>query len=249
MDYKDEEWKPVFGFEGYYEISNYGRLKSLQSITQIEFGVLPYRILKSSPHRDGYPRYTLCKHKKLYYHNAHRLVAIAFIPNPLNLPVVNHIDNNRLNCWVTNLEWCTYSENNLHAFKTGTKEGKRGEDNHLSILSTDQVQSIDFLLKQNTLNNKEIAAEFDIDPVTICDIKRGKTWSWLTGRKFKGPKKELTKEVIQQIFDLAIEGKIYQREIAKKFGISQTHVCEIKTGKMWPEFRKAYDDKMAQNVL
>lgn len=97
MDIINEEWKPVKGFEGLYEISNLGRVKSLWYGR--EKILKPEKIL-------GYLRVVLCrngKKKKLF---VHRLVAIAFLPNPKGLPEVNHKDENPSNCVVSNLEWC-----------------------------------------------------------------------------------------------------------------------------------------------
>ena len=67
--------------------------------------------MKWSLHKDGYKQYNLHKNKKSYIMTAHRSVALAFIPNPDNLPLVNHKDENKLNCYVGNLEWCTESYN------------------------------------------------------------------------------------------------------------------------------------------
>ncbi len=104
-----EEWKPVIGLEDRYEVSNFGRVKSLRRNKIM--------ILMLSIH--GYHRcnvYTGDKHK---YIAAHRLVALHFIPNPENKPCVNHIDCNRINNRVDNLEWCTHSENAIHGMKYG----------------------------------------------------------------------------------------------------------------------------------
>ena len=89
------------------------------------------RYLKSRVNRYGYLHINLRKDKKGYDKTIHRLVAKAFIPNPENKPEVNHIDGNKLNNHVSNLEWCTRSENTKHAFDTGLTVipslGKKGE--------------------------------------------------------------------------------------------------------------------------
>ena len=105
----------VKGFEGLYKISCNGELYSYKT---------------SNPKRIGLQRaksyYTasLRKNGKYYYTYVHRLVAEAFIPNPNNLPCVNHKDGNKQNNCVDNLEWCTYSENAIHANKNGLKQHK-----------------------------------------------------------------------------------------------------------------------------
>lgn len=86
-----EIWKPVVGFEGLYEVSNMQRVKSLK---RKKNGLVTPIILRSGLHQFGYPKFTLCKNGKFYYFQLHRLIAEAFIPNPSNLPCINHIDCN-----------------------------------------------------------------------------------------------------------------------------------------------------------
>lgn len=105
----EEIWKPVRGYEGRYEVSNFGRVMSLN-----------YRMTKQSKlmspsiNSDGYACTTLTKDGKGYSKRVHRLVAEAFIPNPLEYPEVNHIDEDKLNNHVDNLEWCTREHNVNH---------------------------------------------------------------------------------------------------------------------------------------
>ena len=96
---KKEYWKPVVGYEGLYEVSNLGRVKSYYFKGTI-------KIITPSINRGGYLQITLCKDKKKKNHLIHRLVAEAFLPNPLNLPQVNHKSENKLDNSVENLEWC-----------------------------------------------------------------------------------------------------------------------------------------------
>ena len=100
-----EIWKPVVGYENLYEVSNFARVKSLK------FG--KERILKPGTNRYGYLHVNLYKNNKRKDFLVHRLVAEAFIPNPDNLPFVNHKDENPSNNFSTNLEWCT-NEYNLN---------------------------------------------------------------------------------------------------------------------------------------
>lgn len=99
--YNIEFWKPIIGYEGLYEVSNLGRVKSLNYNNTNQEGML-----KPSYQSDGYLNITLCKFGKAKRYRIHRLVAEAFIPNPNNYPEVNHIDENKLNNCVENLEWC-----------------------------------------------------------------------------------------------------------------------------------------------
>lgn len=94
-----EQWKPVTGYEEKYEISNLGNVRTAAG-----------RLLKPT-NIGGYLSISLTKNKKARLFRVHRLVATAFIPNPSELPVVNHKDENRLNNSADNLEWCTQSYN------------------------------------------------------------------------------------------------------------------------------------------
>ena len=111
-----EEWKPIDGFEGLYEISSYGRVKSFKVYQS-------GKILKPSPDLNGYLRLSLAKEGKNKYVNVHRLVAEAFLPRISGKTCVNHIDGNKANNRLDNLEWCTYSENIKHAIRTGLYGG------------------------------------------------------------------------------------------------------------------------------
>lgn len=103
-----EIWKHIKGFEGLYEVSNLGRVKSLERFHAKE------RILKPMLTVWGYARVQLYKNRSSKKFTIHRLVAEAFIPNLEQKPHINHIDENRLNNTVENLAWCTAKENNNH---------------------------------------------------------------------------------------------------------------------------------------
>lgn len=126
-----EVWKDISGYEGYYQISNFGQIRSVpRYITHKTKGggfVNQYfkgKILKPTTTRNGYKMIVLSKDGKFKYQTIHRLVATAFIPNPENKPTVNHKDGDKSNNHVDNLEWCTSSENNSHAYRIGLKKGR-----------------------------------------------------------------------------------------------------------------------------
>ena len=116
-------WKPVVGFEELYEVSNSGYVRSIEHTyysSRIKKIVKTGgRVLLPNLCKNGYYYINLYKNKKMYHKTVHSLVAMAFIDNPKKLPCVNHIDGNKKNNNVSNLEYCTYSYNTNHAWQTG----------------------------------------------------------------------------------------------------------------------------------
>lgn len=113
---ENEIWKPVVGYEGYYEVSNMGRVRSSR---------FNNRIMKLTEHKDGYLTVMFSVKNKRKLFKVHRLVAKAFLPNPDNLPQVNHKDENVKNNNVKNLEFC----NNDYNQNYGTRNKRIGEKN------------------------------------------------------------------------------------------------------------------------
>ena len=113
----NEQWKDIEGYEGLYQVSNYGEVRSLdRKQTHLINGKertmsLKGKVLSKANSADGYHYVALSKNGKLVPHRINRLVAQAFIPNPNNEPQVNHIDEDRKNNHVDNLEWCSAKYN------------------------------------------------------------------------------------------------------------------------------------------
>lgn len=162
-----EIWKDVLGYEK-YEVSNLGNVRRKAS----------GRLLKKWTNCYGYPMVSMsigCKKNKSIA--LHRLVGIAFIPNPENKPQVNHIDSNRLNPNVENLEWCTAKENTQHAIKNGSwsMTGRRGSNNKLSKLSNEDVLQIRDL-KNSGKSTRYIAEKFMTHIQNVRSICNYRTW-------------------------------------------------------------------------
>lgn len=118
-----EVWKDIKGYEGLYQVSNLGRVKSLKRQRDVNLpysntATVPEKILKYGTSQ-GYLAVTLAKNKINKKIRVHKLVALNFIPNPDNKPHINHIDGNKHNNCVNNLEWVTPKENTKHAFDNG----------------------------------------------------------------------------------------------------------------------------------
>jgi hypothetical protein len=129
----EEIWKDIQGYEGLYQVSNLGRIKSLgRTIKRIGpkgkifDRTYPEKVLKYGKDKKGYYRTVLSLDGINTTVKVHRIVAQTFIPNPENKPQVNHIDGNKTNNRIDNLEWCNNQENQDHSWKTGLR--KRGKE-------------------------------------------------------------------------------------------------------------------------
>jgi hypothetical protein len=170
-----EIWKDIKGYEGLYQVSNFGNVKSLERLvryehskTRQEFYKKNKEIIKKKSYCKGYCSVSLCKENKSSTKRICRLVAIAFIPNPKNKSQVNHIDVNKRNDNVENLEWNTPAENIRHAFENNLMNVKRGVESKKSkkvkCLITDKIFG----------NIKEFSKYKNIDPSNISRALSGR---------------------------------------------------------------------------
>lgn len=180
LDLENEIWKPVFEYEDYYEVSNFGRIKrkekQIYSKSRNCYIKKKERICEQPIHNYKYVN-LIVYGKKTKLATVHRLIAIAFIPNPENKPEVNHIDGNKLNNSLCNLEWVTRSENTLHAYKNNLIP--QGENHYNSKLTKSQVIDI---FKRTHKGEKchDIAKEFNLNKETVTNIKFQKMWKSVT---------------------------------------------------------------------
>ncbi|MBM5782939.1 MAG: endonuclease [Pelagibacterales bacterium] len=168
----EEVWRDIKGYEGLYQVSSLGNVKSLNyNRTKKE------KVLKFGKDKGGYYFVVLYLNKKAKTIIAHRLVAIAFLENPENKPQVNHLNGKKLDNRVENLEWSSRSENMRHAFDTGLSEGKKGEKHGRSKLTESQVIKIRELYSTRSYSQKEIALMLNVSQSQIGRIVNHKTWS------------------------------------------------------------------------
>ncbi|MGX9931963.1 NUMOD4 domain-containing protein [Virgibacillus salarius] len=126
---ENEVWKDVVGYEGYYQVSSFGRVKRVPRDITGKNGVTRHwkgKVLKHTFNPDGYPMCILSKDGKTNLFGVHRLVAQAFVSNPEQLPVVNHKDEDKTNNIVNNLEWCTVAYNNVYGERINSVKGSKG---------------------------------------------------------------------------------------------------------------------------
>lgn len=130
---KEEIWKPIKGYEDAYEVSNLGNVRSIDRYYEQRnkkcekyLHIYKGKVLKQFKSNAGYMRVQLSYKYKSSPKTVHKLVAEAFLDNPNNYSCVNHIDGNKENNCVDNLEWCTYSHNNREAIRMGLNKGFKG---------------------------------------------------------------------------------------------------------------------------
>lgn len=170
-----EVGKYIPGYEGKYSVTQDGRVYSHSRIDSRGHRCSG-RFLNPSPDNKGYLRVTLRSdgHQKTL--KVHRLVAQSFIPNPYCKPEVNHINGDKSDNCIKNLEWNTSSENANHAFRTGLKRGAKGVLNGRSKLSEVDVIAI---RNSGSITLRELANKYRVTETQICTIRKGKAWRHL----------------------------------------------------------------------
>ena len=177
----NEIWKDIKGYEGLYQISNLGNVKSLDRYIINKNGDKQYFPEKNliQGFSNNYLKVTLSKNNKQRTFRVHILVAKAFIPNPENKLEVNHIDGNKQNNKVDNLEWNTRSENELHAYKNGLAKpsdkqkqvvAKYAKENYSKKIIQYSLNG-DFIKEWNSMH--DVWRELGIRPSYICRCCKG----------------------------------------------------------------------------
>ena len=223
-----EEWRRLVVCNETLFVSNYGNVISDSfTVTPIN-NSRPY-VVKSIWRKQyvGNHGYYSFRFKNVLF-LTHRLVAQAFIPNLENKPEVNHLDGNKTNNVVTNLEWVTCSENMQHAWDTNlrkvTENRAMGESQHLSKLNSSAVFEI---LSNMDKHCSYFAEKFKVSVVTINDVQTGKKWKHLfpeLPRKIaEGGKRRLSDDDIRQIRS----SNLSRRKLSKIYGISVSSIRDI----------------------
>jgi hypothetical protein len=179
-----EEWKDIQGYEKKYKVSSFGRVMSCAKIwISGKNGRIkkyhPDLILRQSKNKYGYHYINLLTHGKNKKKTIHTLVAIHFIDNYFNKPFVNHTKGVKSNNIYLNLEWCTQSENEKHAYKSGLKRKKQGELNGCSKLTENEVINIRKEFSTGKYTHAELGKIYNTSRENIGDIVRGQRWKHL----------------------------------------------------------------------
>lgn len=220
-----EQWKSLKGIVDCgdnYEISNLGNVRNVKT-----------KKLRTPQLRDnGYLATMLSYKGKVKNYLIHRLVALAFIPNPENKPMVNHLDGIKINDWVDNLEWSTGKENSDHAYENGLANN-RGSNNVMARLTESDVVEIKKLLVQNVLH-EDIAERFSIAKTAIAKIQRGERWAYVDIEGFTPykqstpkPKAKLTTADIEKIKELYSSGEYTMNALGQMFNASRQRIGRI----------------------
>ena len=179
-DLNNERWVDVSGYEGLYQVSNKSRVKSLSRQKRHPsgvFGVTKEKLLSQS-NTVGYLRVGLKKGKRQLSVKVHRLIAIAFIPNPLNKPQINHKNGIRIDNRIENLEWCSAKENTNHAINVLGKS-RNGEKSHYAKVTNADAIHIKELYQSGYFKQKEIALMYKLKISGVSKIITGRTWKHL----------------------------------------------------------------------
>lgn len=176
-----EEWRSIPEHDG-YEVSSFGNVRSIDRTVRVKSKRGEFErhykgcLLKQSLDGKGNYLHVGLGRRKIV--NVHRLVAEAFIPNPLGLPEINHKDENKTNNRADNLEWCNHAYNNSY----GSLNGKtRGEGNPMSKFSEDVVREIkaSYIPNDKEYGVAGLARKYGMSQTHVCAIIKGRRWAWL----------------------------------------------------------------------
>ena len=192
--------------------------------------------------RDGYKVIDIYVNNKATRYTMHRIVAIAFIPNPENKPCVNHIDGNKQNNKVSNLEWVTYSENAKHAVAMGLVRSRKGEENNMAKITDEQARMVCEMLRDG-LRNRDIYDRTGISKHIVKQIRSGKIWKHIyKDYVFVEKPSLLSESTVRWICERLHEGlRICEVvRLAENPRIDKTKVRRIKARELYKEISKDY---------
>jgi len=174
---ENEIWVDIKDWEEFYQVSNYSRIKSKEREHPIYTGqttINKERILSPTVNK-RYNMVNLRANGIIKAVTNHRIAAMHFLDNPDNKPYVNHIDHNKKNNHISNLEWCTQLENVRHMIGAGRQVVLRGQQTGMSKLKNEDIYKI-YELKMSGFGSLEISKRYGVSQASILNIFKGKTW-------------------------------------------------------------------------
>lgn len=171
-----EIWKDIDGYNGFYQVSNLGNIKSIGG--RIGTAIRQPRVLKQNLNAYGYPKVRLQRGSKDQTVTVHRLVALHFVQNPNKEETVNHIDGNKANNVYSNLEWTNRSGQMIHAYKLNLKTARVGASNSNAKLTPDEVRYIRAHYKKNDreFGSSALGRKFGVTHRVITLVANGETY-------------------------------------------------------------------------
>lgn len=248
----EEIWKPVTGFEGLYEVSSLGNIRSLDRVVPVKasarLGAISHtrRGMPIKPHaskRHKYLSVGLHKLGKTRLIRVHRLVAEAFLgPAPEDRPYINHKDLDRVNNRLDNLEYCSPLENISHARENGRLHKWTRDDGPMR----DTVAEVFRLIAEGELSCRQIDERLGLRRGLAAEIRRGETWNAPSGCKTRpkpaksrsaadtpGRRRKLSLSEAEELVTLWRSGKYTQKQLGERFGVTQSNVSYMVSGKSW----------------
>lgn len=215
-----EFWKDISGYENYYQISNYGNVRSLDRVICNGLGgKMKVKGMIIEPRRGTYLSIGLTKQGKKKTFLVHRLVAVTFLPNPNKLPYVNHIDGNKFNNCDDNLEWSSETHNANHAYDMGLAHS--GSKSHYAKIDERTVAEIIYLNETTSLTYSLIGKMYGLCSESISNMCRRKSWNRPIVRNAINEHLQKLKQglalVTVDISTVIVKGKNFRRRSEKRY--------------------------------
>lgn len=226
-------WKDIPGYEGYYQVSNTGLVKRIKYTRGKAAGILSPGY-KSS----GYPYANLCVNGKMKNRLVHQIVMLAFEGKCPDGMEINHIDGNRKNCHVSNLEYVTHKQNMRHSatvLDSWAKHRTR-KIRHSRILTHEIVNDIRQLAIAGEMTQRDIAKLYYIHYSTVNRIISGESWNEGEPKKPRLPKlfsRKLNPDIVREIRQAVASKEATQRELATRYNVCEQTISHIMNGKAW----------------